>query len=212
MKHCYTIISFAILFSIPTLPAQAQSELSTATHRPALLRLGLGSCLNGSGDYGVVKTYLEYAPQFGQHLRLGSRLAVISGSNHVDFGEDYNGRNYTVKESYRAVNIEQEVYWLPFGIHKTVEFGVGVGAFGGYGSSKGLSYGGFSLNQSTNQLEFSYTPSDEQGFHAGYIASLNVNVAIDPARTWRVGGKLSLQNDTRANILPGAQFQISRAW
>ncbi|MDF7812023.1 hypothetical protein P1X16_11635 [Hymenobacter sp. YC55] len=195
-----------------TLPAQAQSEPGPTAHRPALLRLGLGSCLNGSGDYGVMKTYLEYAPQFGKHLRLGSRLAVISGSNHIDFGEDYNGRNYTVKESYRAVNLEQEVYWLPFGTDKTVEFSVGVGAFGGYGSSKGLTYGGFSLNQATNQLEFSYAPSDERGFHAGYIASLNVDVAIDPARTWRVGGKLSLQNDTRANILPGAQFQVSRAW
>lgn len=212
MKHCYTVGSLAILFAVSSLPAQAQSEPIPATHRPALLRLGLGSCLNGSGDYGVVKTYLEYAPQFGQHLRLGSRLAVISGSHLLDFGEDSNGKNYTVKESYRAVNAEQEVYWLPFGVNKPLEFSVGLGAFGGYGTSKGLMYGGFSLNQSTGKLEFSYAPLNERGFHVGYLASLNLDFAIDEARTWRAGGKLSLQNDTRANILPGAQFQISRAW
>ncbi len=176
-------------------------------HRPALFRLGLGSCLNGSGDYGVVKMYLEYAPQFGRHLRLGSRLAVISGSQPYDFG-----RGYVIPQSYRAVNLEQEAYWVPFGVNKTVEFSVGIGGFGGYGNLKGLRYGGFSLNQSTNQLEFSYVASNERGFHVGYLASLNVDVAIDHARTWRVGGKLALQNDSRANILPGAQFQISRSW
>jgi hypothetical protein len=110
MKHYYPVIFLMFLLMASTLPAQAQSESSPVTHRPALLRLGLGSCLNGSGDYGVVKTYLEYAPQFGQHLRLGTRLAVISGSHHIDFGEDSDGRSYTVKESYWAVNAEQEVY------------------------------------------------------------------------------------------------------
>ncbi|UOG73160.1 hypothetical protein MTX78_13610 [Hymenobacter tibetensis] len=211
MKHSYAFFSLGPLLAAAALPAQAQSEPGTATHRPALLRLGVGSCLNGSGDYGVVKMHAEYAPQFGRHLRLGSRLAVISGSTTYDFGY-----GYVVPESYRAVNLEQEVYWVPFGVNKPVEFSVGVGAFGGYGSSKGLRYGGLRHNDyNGNPLaypEFEYVSFHNRGFHAGYIASLNLDVAIDQARTWRVGGRLSLQNDTRATILPGGQFQISRAW
>lgn len=210
MKHPLFLFSLIALVVAPILSAQAQSEAVSTTHRPALFRLGVGNCLNGSGDYGVVKTYLEYAPQFGQHVRLGSRLAVISGSHSSDFGEDYNGRNYSVRESYRALNVEQEAYWVPFGVNKAVEFSVGIGGFGGYGALKGFKHGGFSLNETTNQLEFSYAPLNERGFHVGYLASLNLDFAVDRARTWRVGGKLSLQNDTRANILPGAQFQISR--
>lgn len=210
MKHALPLLSLVALLGAPTLPAQAQLKPDAATHRPALLRLGVGSCLNGSGDYGVVKLHAEYAPQFGRHLRLGSRLAVISGSSNYDFGY-----GYVVPESYRAVNLEQEVYWVPFGVNKPVEFSVGVGAFGGYSSSKGLRHGGLRHTDFNGNFlpypEFEYASFHERGFHAGYIASLNIDVAIDQARTWRVGGRLSLQNDTRANILPGAQFQISRA-
>lgn len=211
MKHSLLLVSAVAVLFAPALPAQAQSEPSPGTHRPALLRLGLGSCLNGSGDYEVMKMYLEHAPQFGRHLRLGSRLAVISGSQPYDFGY-----GYTVSQNYRALNLEQEVYWVPFGVNKLVEFSVGIGAFGGYSSQKGIRYGELRYQDDngnyTPEPIFKYDPLHERGFHVGYIASLNVDVAIDQARTWRVGGKLSLQNDSRANILPGAQFQISRAW
>ncbi|HEX8425324.1 hypothetical protein [Hymenobacter sp.] len=207
MRHFLPSLSLTLLLAAPALLAQAQSTPEAATHRPALLRLGLGSCLNGSGDYSVVKLSGEYAPQFGRHLRLGSRLAIISGSRNYDFGY-----GYVVPESYRAVNLEQEVYWLPFGVNKAVEFGVGVGAFGGYSSQRGVKSGGLRRNETTGNLELDYRPLHERGLNGGYIASLNIDVAIDQARNWRVGGKLSLQNDTQANILPGAQFQFSRAW
>jgi hypothetical protein len=211
MKHSYAFFSLGLLLAATALPAQAQLEPGAATHRPALLRLGVGSCLNGSGDYGVVKMHVEYAPQFGRHLRLGSRVAVISGSSSYDFGY-----GYVVPKSYRAVNLEQEVYWVPFGVNKPVEFSVGVGSFVGYGISKGLRYGELRYTDFNGNFltypEFEYVSFQNRGFHVGYIASLNIDVAIDQARTWRVGGRLSLQNNTRATILPGGQFQISRAW
>ena len=196
----------------PWVAAQAQSQcpgMAVAAHRPALLRLGVGNSVNGSGDYAMVKTSVEYAPQLGRHWRLGSRLAYIGGSQPYDFGE-----GYVVPQSYRALNLEQEVYWLPFGVNKLVEFSVGVGGFVGYSRQKGWSQAGFSLadpNGSTRDLVFDYTPANERGFGVGYIASLNVDIALNEARTWRVGGRLALQNDTRANILPGGQFQLSRA-
>ena len=180
---------------------------ASAARRPALVRLGLGSSVNGSGDYSVLKAHVEYAPQFGRYCRLGSRLAYIGGSQPSDFGY-----GYTVPQSYRALNLEQEVYWLPFGLNKTVEFSLGVGAFVGYSKQKGFSQAGFNTADLNGNQSFSFIPANEKGFNVGYIGSLNVDFALDEARTWRVGGRLALQNDTRANILPGGQFQLSRAF
>ncbi|WP_157530675.1 hypothetical protein [Hymenobacter norwichensis] len=204
--RCSVLCLTAALVLLASNLASAQATSSVPTHRPALVRLGLGSSLNGSGDYGVTKLHVEYAPAFGRHLRLGSRLALLSGSDLYEFG-----RGYTALQSYRAVNVEQEVYWLPFGVNKAVEFSVGVGAFGGYGSQKGVAGGGLRANDSTGELELNYTPLNERGFHGGYIASLNLDVALNQERTWRVGGRVALQNDTRANVLPGAQLVFSRA-
>ncbi|MBO0358138.1 hypothetical protein J0X19_09300 [Hymenobacter sp. BT186] len=202
--------SALVLLTIRLAAAQAQTVSAAATHRPALVRLGLGSSLNGSGDYGVTKLHVEYAPEFGRHLRLGSRLALLSGSELYEFG-----RGYTAPQSYRAVNVEQEAYWLPFGVNKAVEFSVGVGAFGGYGSQKGVTGGGlrFIDANGTPQPEpvLDYVALRERGFHIGYLASLNLDVALNQERTWRVGGRVALQHGTRAITLPGAQLVFSRA-
>jgi len=211
MIRSLRFLSPLLVLLATTAVSSAQDQPLPATHRPALLRIGLGSCLNGSGDYSVTKLHAEYAPQFGRHLRLGSRLALISGSDPYDFGE-----GYVVAQSYRALNVEQEIYWVPFGTNKAVEFSVGAGAFGGYGSQKAIRHGGFRhIDYNGNFLPepvFEYAPLHERGFHVGYIASLNLDVALNPERTWRVGSRVSLQNDTHADILPGFQFQISRAW
>lgn len=214
MKRALPLLSFFAL-TIPVLPAQAQSEPNAALHRSALFRLGLGSCVYGPDSYGATKLHLEYAPQFGQHLRLGSRLAVVSGSKPYYFGEYSNDRTHKVRQSYQALNVEQEAYWVPFGINKAVEFSAGVGAFGGYCVHKAFAGSGFYLKEpfvGSPEFLFGYKTSDEQGFHAGYIASLNADVALNQARTWRVGGRVFLQNDTRANYLYGAQVLLAHAW
>jgi hypothetical protein len=164
--------------------------------------------MNGSGDYSVLKMHLEYAPQLGQHWRLGSRLAYVGGSG--DYMLPYGTQEFRVPRSYRGVNAEQEVHWLPFGTGRTVEFGLGGGVYAGYAKHIGFTAAGYGLDANGSPEPF-YTPRQEQGFHVGYMASLYVDIALDPKAEWRVGGRLALQNDTRANILPGGQLQISRA-
>ncbi|RSK24728.1 hypothetical protein [Hymenobacter metallilatus] len=140
--------------------------------------------------------------QLGRHARLSSRVALITGSQPYDFGA-----GYTIPQSYRAVNLEQELHWLPFGANRTVEFGVGGGGFVGYAAQHGWLSAGFN-----SQQQFEYEPHRERGLHVGYIISIYADAALNPARTWRLGGRLALQNDTRATILPGAQVQLSRVW
>lgn len=186
--------------------AQVESAATPAPRRVALLRLGMGASLSGSGDYSVLKTHLEYAPQLGRHWRLGSRLAYIGGSQPLELGD-----GFTVPQSYRALNAEQEIHWLPFGAGRVVEFGLGGGVFAGYGQKIGFSHYGYSTDANGNRSHYSYDPHNEQGFHVGYLASLYVDVALDRTANWRLGGRLALQNDSRANILPGGQLQLSRA-
>jgi hypothetical protein len=46
--------------------------------------------------------------------------------------------------------------------------------------------------------------------HIGYLASLNADYFVDYQQRWMLGVKLALQNDTYANILPGAQLKLTR--
>jgi len=193
----------AALATCALLPVTAYSQqpaVEQPTHRPALLRAGIGQSLNGTGDYKVLKAHLEYAPQLGQHWRLGSRVAYIGGNEPYDFGG-----GFTIPQSYRAVNLEQEIYWLPFGNNKTVEFSLGAGVTGGYAKLTSFS------SAWVHDGEFGYSARYERGFQVGYIVSTGLDIALNPDRTWRLGGRLALQNDTRGNILPGAQLQLSRA-
>ncbi|GAB3237089.1 hypothetical protein GCM10027346_28220 [Hymenobacter seoulensis] len=186
--------------------AQAQDAPPTpAAHRPALFRLGAGSSRNGTGDYPVFKGFVEYAPQFGQHVRLGSRLAYIGGNQpyYLDAGIEL-----AVPQSYRALNLEQEAFWVPFGVNKVVEFGIGGGLVAGYSKQETFTSAGYNSQSGA----YYYETAIEEGFHLGYMASLYADLALTQDRTWRIGGRLAVQNDTRGNILPGAQLQLSRAW
>ncbi|AHJ97269.1 hypothetical protein [Hymenobacter swuensis] len=201
MRNIYPCLVMSAAWSLTTILAEAQHAPSKQpTHRPALLRVGVGQSLNGTGDYKVLKAHLEYAPQLGRHWRLGSRLAYIGGNEPYEFGY-----GFTIPQSYRAVNLEQEIYWLPFGNNKTVEFSLGAGVTGSYAKLTSFS------SAWVQDGEFGYSARYERGFQVGYIVSTGLDVALDQSRTWRLGGRLALQNDTRGNILPGAQLQLSRA-
>lgn len=200
MKTLYACLLATTLPLAAAPVAVGQQRPAPGPHRAALLRFGIGPALLGTGDYACAKTYLEYAPQFGQHLRLGSRVAMVGG------GQPYEvAPAVAVPQSYLALNLEQEAYWLPFGANQTVEFGVGGGGFVGYTQFTAFTHAGY--NYVDNRL--SYTPRYERGFHVGYIVSLNLDVAL--AQSWRLGGRLALQNDTFANALPNAQLVLSRA-
>lgn len=198
MKHLYSLL---LVGALSAQGAYAQQQPTTAAAKQNLLRLGVGNSLNGTGDYVVLKAHLEYAPQLGKHGRLASRLAYIGKSHPYEFST-----GYSIPQSYRAVNLEQEIHWLPFGANKTLEFGIGGGAFAGYSSQNGWLW----AIVSNQQIE--YEPYREKGFHVGYLLSAYLDCALNQKNTWRAGVRLALQNDTRANVLPGAQLQLSRAW
>lgn len=166
--------------------------------------MGLG--LSGGGDYPALKSQLEYAPQMGQHWRLASRLAYISGSEQKRYGE-YG----TAPRSYRALNAEQELYWLPFGAGRAVEFGVGGGLVASYARIIDISSINLYEDLSGN-ITYSYVPRRRHGLLTGGIVSLYADFALNPAATWRLGGRLALQTGADTNLMPGGQIQLSRAW
>lgn len=189
-----------------------------AGHRPALLRVGMGVSLSSSSDFPVLRTHLEYAPQFGQHVRLGSRLAYLGGTEfkRYAFSSSSGSSEFAVPHSYRAVNAEQEIYWLPFGANKRVEFGVGGGGFLSYYRATSVAAITYGLDANYRVETFSYVPRRQQNVHAGFITSLYVDMALDPAAKWRLGGRLSLQSGVSEalnlnNSAPGGQLQLSRA-
>jgi hypothetical protein len=184
----------------------APSLLKRLALAPAQLRVGMGLGLSGGGDYPALKSHLEYAPQIGKRWRLASRLAYIAGSEHKRFGK-YG----TTPRSYRALNAEQELHWLPFGVGRTVEFGVGGGLVAGYVRVTDVSF--VSLNEDlSGNTTLSYLPRQRQGLLTGGIVSMYADVALNPAATWRLGGRLALQTGANTHLMPGGQIQLSRTW
>ena len=180
-------------------------KIAEAAPRPALLRLAVGPSLSSSGDFPVLKTQLEYAPQFSRHLRLGSRVAYTGGAEQKRYGD-----GFSVPRSYRAVSAEQEFYWLPFGTGRRGEFGMGGGVFVSYFKAADV----VSITETYGAAggpSFSYVPRKEYGIRAGYIASLYADLALNQKASWLLGGRLALQSGIRTNVAPGGQLQISRA-
>ncbi|SET51196.1 hypothetical protein [Hymenobacter actinosclerus] len=198
MKFVYLTLALAGVFGLAT---QAQAQQTASTVNP-LWRVAIGSSLNGSGDYQVLKTHVEYAPLLGAHLRSVSRLAYVGSSHPITIGGVYH-----IPQSYHAANLEQELHWLPFGANRTVEFGVGGGGFVGY--SKSRSYTSYGYSEYAGYFS---VPDNYKGLHVGYIASLYLDFALNQERTWRLGGRLAFQNDNHGTTLPGSQVQLSRAW
>ena len=190
-----------------TCAAQAQDTPSRAS-----LQLGVGSAGVGTGDYLALKAHLEYGRPLGRHLGTGTRLALVGGSresfNTVYSPERPGNEGVTVPYalSYQAVNLEQEVYLYPFGNDKHVLFALGGGGYAGYSSRYGAP--STRLNPTTGTTFL--TLDQDAGLHAGYLFSLNLDVAVDPARKWLVGGKALFQNDTFGNSLATLQLKVGR--
>ncbi|OON66937.1 hypothetical protein [Hymenobacter sp. CRA2] len=200
MKRIYSLAIAALL----ALPATAQTPALTPAARPHLLDFGLGTSLNGSGDYNCLKTHLGYTRTLSRHVSAGPRVSMISGTKRLVFGPaDY------LPMSYHAVNLEGEAYYAPFGNDRRVVFAVGVGAYAGYTLQQDFEWAGYGLDANGNR-ELQYKSRDPNGFHVGYMASLNLDLAMGRQQLWLLGLKAALQNDTYANILPGAQLRIAR--
>ncbi|ALD20664.1 hypothetical protein [Hymenobacter sp. DG25A] len=105
--------------------AQAQTQPAAASQPKHLLEFGLGTSLNGSGDYSCLKTHLGYTSLLNRHLSAGTRIAMISGAKVKYFGPDAS-----VPVSYHAVNLESEVFFAPFGNDGRVVVALGGGFCG----------------------------------------------------------------------------------
>ncbi|MBW3127789.1 hypothetical protein [Hymenobacter profundi] len=189
------------------------SSLSAVAQRPASIQLGVGSALVGTGDYKALKAHVEYAPLFGRHLGTGTRLAFIGGSRE-SFSTVFDpiprpgstGINVPYAMTYQAANLEHEFYLYPFGNNRQVLFAVGGGGYVGYSNRYGAPQTRWDagLGGAVNYLEH------EQGVHAGYMLSLNLDVALGIDRQWLAGGKASFQNDTFGNTLATLQLKVGR--
>lgn len=209
MPHFTRTIGFTAVLGLFAATALAQDVPPRAG-----LQLGIGSAGVGTGDYMALKAHLEYTRLLGRHLGTGTRLAFVGGSRE-SFSTVYppeprqGGAGITVPYamSYEAVNLEQEFYLYPFGNDKRVLFAVGGGGYAGYSNRYGAP-----SNRLPDPSSYATVLAldHEKGLHAGYLFSLNLDVAVDPARNWLVGGKALFQNDTFGNSLATLQLKVGR--
>ncbi|HEX8351136.1 MAG TPA: hypothetical protein VF598_14330, partial [Hymenobacter sp.] len=146
----------------------------------ANVHLGLGGGLMGSGDYFCQKTYVEYAPTFGQLLGTGTRLAYISGDGGGGrFGrliQSPTGGNVSFVElqysqSYQALNLEHEFYFFPLGNDKRLRPYIGAGGFVGH--SKQYYYPEEQYDPASGTYSYDFLPT--RGYQVGYLFSLNLD-------------------------------------
>lgn len=188
---------------------QAPAQLQRASWQ-----LGIGSAGMGTGDYVTLKAHVEYSPLLGRHLGTGTRLAFIGGSRTdeatvfaTDPRQSSGNVNVPYVLSYQAVNLEQEVYLYPFGNEKRVLFALGGGGYVGYSSRYGAPSNRL---PSPSSFQTVVVLDQESGLHAGYMFSLNLDVAVGASRNWLAGGKASFQNDTFGNSLAALQLKVGR--
>ena len=210
MTSFYTRIFLAIILSIAATSVSAQT---TDLPRAGTLQLGVGTAGMGTGDYILAKAHLEYEKLFLRHLGTGTRLAMAGGSSGENIQTVYNpqrpgspGVNVPVALSYQTVNLEQEFYLYPFGNDRQARLFLGGGGYVGYSNRYGYPQNriDFTTNETSLYLDH------EKGWHVGYLFSINLDVALDGAQNWRVGGKASFQNDTFGNSLAALQLELGR--
>jgi hypothetical protein len=209
MKSLYACLNCSILLIISAVATNAQSaDLPPSSS----LQLGIGTAGMGTGDYGLLKAQVEYGRLLKRYLGTGTRLAM-AGGNRENVATVYNtqrpgspGVNVPYALSYQTANVEQELYLFPFGNDRQVLFFVGGGGYVGYSNRYGAPVNrlNFTTNEATLDLEH------EEGWHAGYMFSVNLDVALGSAHNWLMGGKASFQNDTFANSLASLQFNVGR--
>ncbi|GAB2941158.1 hypothetical protein GCM10027048_02020 [Hymenobacter coalescens] len=200
MKYLYSLL---LAGTVGICPSLAQTTpLVDAAARPHTLEAGIGIA---GGDYAYFRTHLGYAHRLGRHLSVGARVAMISASDAV-----YMAPNVSIPSTYQAINLENEVYLAPFGNDGRFVFALGGGGYVGYSRHHSYLWASYQPNPSGQGYTLETQSRDERGLHVGYIASLNGDLAINPERTWLIGGKIALQNDTYANVMTSLQFKLSR--
>ena len=178
--------------------AQAQVERAAPTAAPApkglfqaaYLRLNVGTTFDAQKYYRCARVAVEYAPMLTRHVGLAGRLAGVAGK---PYSSNLYGSwiDQVPNQNYKAGYAEAEALYYPFGNQKRVRFAVGAGGFVGYYKKNAFS----SANVVSNQV-VDYQLTSYQGVHAGYLGSLNLEVALGTEQRWLVGLKATLQKGT----------------
>ncbi|AYA36103.1 hypothetical protein D3Y59_02925 [Hymenobacter oligotrophus] len=94
------------------------------------------------------------------------------------------------------------MYVHPLGNYRRVLFAVALGGYAGYSNRYGAPSTRINWATNTSYIDFDH----EQGLLAGYLFSLNLDLAVGSNRSWLVGGKSAFQNDTFGNSLASLQL------
>lgn len=191
----FSAIASALLAVSQATEARAQqvaavSEQTAAADVPvtrpfqvAYLRVGLGTSYDINKYYRCARLSAEYAPMLNQRLGLSGRLVGVFGKPSSSFEKQLPNQNY------KAAYVEQEILLYPFGINKRVRVAFGAGGFAGYYKKNGFSY----ISAVSGEV-VDYGLNSQQGVHAGYIASLNLEAALGQEKRWAIGVKSTIQN------------------
>jgi hypothetical protein len=172
----------------------------------AYLRASIGLNPTIGWEYRCPRVAIEYAPMLTRHLGLAARLAGSAGKPSASTGLYGSWIKDIPNQNYRAGFFEAEGLIYPFGNTRRVRFALGAGGFAGYYKLNTIS----SANIVDNKV-VTYELGTRQGVSAGYLASLNLEVALGKQRVWLVGLKATRQKGLGGiTNLPGQSLTLAR--
>ncbi|TPG67000.1 hypothetical protein [Hymenobacter nivis] len=168
-------------------PAASAAPASARPFQVAYLRLGVGTTFDSYKHYRCTRIALEYAPMLTRKIGLAGRLVGVVGTPS-DSGP-YGPWIYQLpNQNYKSGHAEVEALFYPFGNAKRVRFAVGAGGFAGY-----YKLNGFNSASLLDGNVVAYQLLSEQKVYGGYLASLNLDVALGPQQRWLVGLRVAQQ-------------------
>lgn len=214
MNKFYVSLAFLLAIGGAT-SARAQDRVQAAPSiaadrvRPfqvAYLRATVGVNPTIGWEYRCPRVAVEYAPMLTRHLGLAARLAGSAGRPSASTALYGSWIKEIPNQNYRAGFFEAEGLVYPFGNTHRVRFALGVGGFAGLYKLNTIS----SATIVDNKV-VAYELDTRQGASAGYLGSLNLEVALGKERVWLLGLKATRQKGLGGvTNLPGQSLTIAR--
>lgn len=197
-----------LLAASPALTTQAQQPAAPVRPRPfqiSYLRLSLGTTYTLGWEYRCPRLALEYAPMLTRHLGLATRLVGVAGRPTAASALYGPWITQVPNQHYHAGFMEGEGLLYPFGNTGRVRFALGAGGYAGYYQLSSVT----EANTVSGQLQ-SYRLVAYQGGRAGYLYSLNLELALGKQRNWLVGLKATRQRGLGGiTNLPGQSLTLA---
>lgn len=190
---------------------RVSAEPSTAVAKPrpfqvAYLRASVGIGNTLGWEYRCPRIALEYAPLLTRHLGLAARVAGVAGQPAASTPLYGTWITDIPNQNYRAGFVEAEGLLYPLGNTRRVRFALGAGGFAGYYKLNSIS----SATLVDNKV-VAYELATREGSRAGYLFSLNVEVALGKQRAWLLGLKATRQQGLGGiTNLPGQSLTLAR--